>query len=297
MNENKKELILSVESESLTRLDLSVVDRMKSAYVTNRKLAETSTNTYLMVGKELNAWLESNHLIIDENSLTAYFAEIIHSQAPATYNLKRHAIKKLLKMQPGIANNPVWLAVINELFTEFKTITENRAVYEDEYITQEDVKIMIANAPIPHALIIEFLFKTGLRVSEMTHIRLVDMDFDINVKIRVLGKGSKIRYVFADRVLIDRIRNAFNGIFYLFETRNGKPLHRVYVTQLVKKYGLLVGKNIHAHTMRHSCIMHLLKKHNIKYVSCYAGHSSTAITADMYVHENPGEEVLSDFDI
>jgi integrase len=130
----------------------------------------------------------------------------------------------------------------------------------------------------------------------MINIRLQDLEISDHCKIRVLGKGSKIRYCFIKLSLYQRILDTFHSKDHLFESKSHQILHRVNVSKKISDLGKIIGKRIHAHTLRHSCIMHLLNYKNLKYVSKYAGHSTSAITADMYVHESPDAEVIDFFD-
>ena len=95
----------------------------------------------------------------------------------------------------------------------------------------------------------------------------------------------------ADRILVQRILDNFAGCVFLFE-HAGKTYNRVYVTDRIKLAGrLILGKNISAHTFRHSFATEKLKQtKNLKGVSKYLGHSSVSTTADLYVHDELGWE-------
>ncbi len=133
------------------------------------------------------------------------------------------------------------------------------------------------------------LSATGLRVSELIGIKLSHCKFDNRtVYIEIIGKGSKQRRIFITRELYDKIVTLFNSKTYLFETFYHKQFSRHYIWRELRKTGRKVlGKSISPHTLRHSfCTnMLLLKNKSLKAVSNYVGHSSTAITADMYIHD------------
>jgi integrase/recombinase XerD len=142
------------------------------------------------------------------------------------------------------------------------------------------------------SLMIEFLYSTGLRISEALGILLTDVKlrrngqeyFEITIKN---AKRGKERRVFVDRELMTRIRDHFSGQTYLFE-HTGKTYNRTATTNRIKLAALeVLGKPISAHTLRHSAATHLLHKtKNLKGVSRYLGHSSTSLTADLYVHSD-----------
>jgi len=134
---------------------------------------------------------------------------------------------------------------------------------------------------------IRFLNTTGCRVSEMTGIRL-DQAEDIGtaMKIRVLGKGRKERFVRIPHDLYTFIKETFNGSTYLFETSNGKSYGRVYVSSQIARIGHLIDRKIGAHTMRHSFATRKVQQlpGKLDAVSKYLGHSTPSITLAMYCH-------------
>lgn len=105
--------------------------------------------------------------------------------------------------------------------------------------------------------------------------------------VRIRGKGQKERQVKVRRELVDRVRAAFRGKAFLFERPGGGPYSRQHVSREVHVAGQVVLKRrISAHTLRHTfATLQIRKTHKVKGVSLYLGHSSTAITQDMYVHE------------
>lgn len=134
---------------------------------------------------------------------------------------------------------------------------------------------------------IEFLYATGLRVSEMLNILLTDIKQDSNKStIRILGKRQKERKIYVSNDLIFKVKNRFQGQIYLFE-HNGRQYSRIAVSQRITNQGkIILHKNISAHTLRHCFASNMLKKtNNLKGVSKYLGHSSTSTTANLYIHD------------
>ena len=145
------------------------------------------------------------------------------------------------------------------------------------------------NAPRPDiALAIEFLWETGLRISEALSIKLKDMKpmGDV-VRIRIMGKGGKERFAKPNRDLVDRIRAHFGGIVYLFE-HGGHPYNRSHVSIGIHRIGLAVlGRSISAHALRHSIGTFMYKRtHNLVGVQHFLGHTSSTTTAAYYVHDS-----------
>jgi len=112
------------------------------------------------------------------------------------------------------------------------------------------------------------------------------------VRLTITGKGNKERKVDIEEALFDAIRSTFQGETYLFQTQGGKPYRPSYISyEIIKAGRRILGRRISAHSMRHGfAILAIREGASIKAVSTYLGHSSTAITLDMYVHEKLEKE-------
>jgi integrase len=176
------------------------------------------------------------------------------------------------------------------------------ASYVDERVcSPEEVRRLIDAANEPRrgegrnaarpdvALFVEFLWQTGLRISEAIGIRLKSMKPAGEVeKIRIAGKGGRERWAEPPRELIDRIRAHFRGETYLFE-HGSRPFTRSHVSMSIHRIGLAVlGREISAHALRHSIATHLQEQTgDIEFVRGFLGHSSIATTSTYYVHPKP----------
>ena len=146
-------------------------------------------------------------------------------------------------------------------------------------------------------LLLDFLWTTGCRVSELTGALLARCEVKgKTVYIPVTGKGNKERVIRIRTSLFDAIRAEFKGTVYLFETVNGRPFSRVYVSTRIHRLALeVLGRHLGAHSLRHSFATRQIRRTNkIQAVSTYLGHSSTAITMGFYVHEQLEDNELFD---
>jgi integrase/recombinase XerD len=145
--------------------------------------------------------------------------------------------------------------------------------------------------------ILETMYATGIRVSELINLKQVDLLFDMEV-IRVLGKGSKERLVPIGKIAMNWIREyqlkvrprlvRLGSGDILFLSRLGRKLTRMSVWKIIRKYALMAGikKEIHPHTLRHSFATHLLEGgSDLRAVQEMLGHSSIT-TTQIYVHIN-----------
>ncbi len=157
------------------------------------------------------------------------------------------------------------------------------------FLSQPD---LCTNQGIRDKAIIELLYATGIRVSELCNLSIYDVDDD---QIRVFGKGSKERIVpVSSRALLHidtylgkvRCLHDSEKEKKLFLTLKGKPIDRTSVWKLVKVYAKKAGivKNIFPHMMRHSFASHLLDGGaDLRIIQEMLGHSHISST-DRYTH-------------
>ncbi len=157
--------------------------------------------------------------------------------------------------------------------------------------------------------IIETLYGSGLRVSELVDLKISDLYFDENMML-INGKGDKQRLVplgaFAKKFIqlyIDNVR-VLNKISNedrdtLFLNRNGKKLTRAMIFTIVRQLGQVIGieKKISPHTFRHSFATHLLENGaDLRTIQTLMGHESIT-TTEVYMHlaTHHLSQVLKDF--
>ena len=170
-----------------------------------------------------------------------------------------------------------------------------------EVLTVEEIDSIIAaidlskNEGQRNRAILETLYSCGLRVSELTNLKLSDLYFDEGF-IKVEGKGSKQRLVpISPRAIkeiklyfTDRNRGKIKKEYedYVFLARWGKNISRIMVFHLIKELAQTAGitKNISPNTFRHSFATHLLEGGaNLRAIQCMLGHESIA-TTEIYTH-------------
>ena len=140
-------------------------------------------------------------------------------------------------------------------------------------------------------LILDFLFYTGVRVSELVNLKHSDWEND---HLKILGKGNKIRFILLIPPLVERI-NPYSKE-YLFTNCRGNKLTREYIVQLIRKRTLkaVIKKKITPHTFRRSfATLCNARKINLTTIQKLLGHSHINTTAN-YIH-NSYEELYQDF--
>lgn len=285
----KNEMIIS-EIEGLELLSLNI---------DYNGLSKSYQNSTRITGKQFNEFLKENDLDLTLAAVKGFLALINGKFAPGTYNLKRQQLKNLLKEQPEIKNNYMLRGFIDVMFKDIESVNMDGTkakIKNVDFLSKDQIYEMIElTENTKHKLIIEFLFKTGCRVSEMLNIRLRDVKLNSKAIITVVGKRSKARPVFVTRELFDALRMTFEGYEYLIE-HNGKQYSRMQIFRIIRNAGNKLGFDMHPHTLRHSFAMQLKKQwKGVKYISNALGHASTSVTADYYFHEAPGEDITDLF--
>ena len=148
---------------------------------------------------------------------------------------------------------------------------------------------------VRNRVIIEMLYGSGLRVSELIDVKISNIHFDEGY-VCVIGKGNKQRLVPISSICKEyikeylheraswRLLDGFED--YLFINRSGKNISRVAIFNIVKQLVELAGikKTISPHTFRHSFATHLLEGGaNLRDIQQMLGHSSI-LTTEIYTH-------------
>jgi len=170
-----------------------------------------------------------------------------------------------------------------------------------EVLSTEEIDMMIDQIPddkeesLRNHAIIETLYGSGLRVSELTDIRISRLSFDDGCLI-VEGKGSKQRIVPLSPVAIALIKEYLpqraalkikpDSQDILFLNRRGGRMSRVMVFYIIKDLAAAAGivKTVSPHTLRHSFATHLLEGGaSLRVIQELLGHESLE-TTEIYVH-------------
>ena len=142
---------------------------------------------------------------------------------------------------------------------------------------------------------LELLYATGLRVSELTGLRVRDVNLEAGF-VRLIGKGSKERVVPMGDKAMDAVRAFLSGgrdrllgrrsSSHLFVNRTGRPLTRQGFWKLIKRYGRAAGirRSITPHGLRHAFASHLLEGGaDLRSVQIMLGHEDIS-TTQIYTH-------------
>lgn len=172
-----------------------------------------------------------------------------------------------------------------------------------QYVEQKETELLFKHVEfsegfegLTEELILELLYNTGIRLSELIDIKETDIDLH-QQSLKVLGKGNKERIIPLGKHLVNKIQTyiqakptvtAMADKEYLLTTAKGKKMYPKYVYLIVKKYLSLVttSKKKSPHILRHTFATHLTNKGaDLNAVKELLGHSSLAAT-QVYTHNN-----------
>ncbi len=288
-------------SESVKSLWQQQIEGFKAHLLLERAMAHNTIEAYLRDVGKLREYVQLQQ--IDSSAGQLQTADLTHfilwinglglgarSQARLLSALK--TFYKYLLLEDQLDSDPTELLEGPRL-----------ARHIPDVLSYDEIQAMLSAMDLstPHGVrnraMLETLYACGLRVSELTNLRLSHLFLDIGF-VKVIGKGDKERivpigeeaikhirlYMEGVRRVLPRIRKEDENIVFL--NRRGSRLTRVMVFLIVKECAAQagVGKQVSPHTFRHSFATHLIEGGaDLKAVQDMLGHESI-LTTEIYTH-------------
>jgi len=226
--------------------------------------------------------------------LSTLYREKLDSRSVARYLVSLRGLYKFAMMEGMVRTDPTENLESPKIRNSLPT-----------YLRVDEIDKLLAapNAATPlgarDRAMLEVLYSTGLRVSELLNLRMSDVDMRVGC-VRCIGKGDKERLVPIGRKAIAAVEEYLaqaRPIFarpssppphnqVLFLTKNGKRLSRVGIWKILHDYGMKLGLRgrLTPHKLRHSFATHLLERGaDLRSVQLMLGHADIS-TTQIYTH-------------
>jgi len=244
-----------------------------------RRLSERTISTYTSCLRRFLKWVQKEPRKIKKSDIKDFVYYLTEkNKSGSTVNVYVNAIKFMLEEVLG-----------RRLFLNIKYSKVPKKL--PVYLTKEEMKRLINSiSNQKHKLMIELMYSSGLRVSELINLKIDDLDLSNNLGWVREGKGKKDRpFIIAEKIikrigyylLSNEIKEG-----YIFIGWKNKPMSQRSLHNIVKLAGkkARIRKNIHCHTLRHSFATHLVENgYDVTTIQSLLGHSSTKTTM-VYIH-------------
>lgn len=247
-------------------------------------------------------FMGSEEVNLTRASITEYMADLHQKFKPRTIRRKIASVKAFcgyLEYEELIAENPfaklqmkLHAPLILPRTIPFSVI---EAILSTAYQQgqRESLSEKQQKALLRDIAVLELLFATGMRVSELCSLKSSDVNL-VEGEVKIYGKGAKERLVQIGNMAVLSALQANQELNYLaiehtgmfFVNRLGKPLSDQSVRNIVAKYTRLAGEELHVtpHMFRHSFATLLLEEDvDIRYIQRLLGHSSI-VTTQIYTY-------------
>ncbi len=240
-------------------------------------------------------YFQEGKLSVDKGNIRDFITMVfLKTRKKTTVARKIYAVKSFYTylLQKGkIARNPFDAIGTPKVDKILPGILTEREMLEFLDRLPEDTFLHLRNKAI-----FEFLYATGLRISELTGLKLLDINFDEEL-VRVMGKGKKERIVpfhdHAREILLKYLAEARKqfktGSEYIFLNARGKRITDRAVEMILQNtYRELMrsNKHVYPHLFRHSFATHLLQRGaNLRIIQELLGHTNLA-TTEKYTNLN-----------
>ncbi len=276
------------------------IKQFKNYLKLERSLAENSVEAYARDVIKLKQFTENSNLPdsplrLETEHLNQYLQQLgedefsAYSQARMLSGLK--AFYKFLVNEEYLKEDPTELLDPPKLGRKLPDVL---SVLEIDSIF-EQIDLSTAEGMRNRAML-ETLYSSGLRVSELVNLKLNNVYFDVGF-LRILGKGSKERLVPIGKTAMKYVKMYIEDVrvhgkikpgqeVFVFLNRNGSALTRVMIFTIIKRLVQKAGikKNISPHTFRHSFATHLIEGGaDLRAVQEMLGHESIT-TTEIYTH-------------
>lgn len=274
------------------------IDNYKNYLIFERRMSKNTTSSYIRDLKGYQQFLEENRkktdiTKVDKSDIQNYLEYL---------NKNDYTTTSIARKLTAVKNFHKYLLATNRVKVDEALTIERPKLRKalPNVLTVEEVYLLLnikTDTPFDYRnkAMLELLYGTGLRITEMLDLKLGDVDFE-NCIVRCFGKGSKERIVPIGEYIIDSLNNYLeygrNRLLknktsdFLFLNSRGGRISRFSFFKILKKLLREKGikKDVSPHSLRHSFATHMLENGaDLRSIQELLGHSDIATTR-IYTH-------------
>src|SRR3989344_105552 len=251
-----------------------------------RRLSPRTAKTYLYCIHQFLNWSKKDLGKMSKKDVRAFLNYLSDKNlAGNTLNTYHMAIRFMFE---NVLKKKMWIDI------KYSKVPEKI----QRFLTKEEIRRLLnAISNWKHRLLTEFLYGSGLRVSELINFKVKNLNLEKNFGFVRNGKGGKDRIIVLPMIVKEKIKNlikieSLKEDDFVFVSNRGKKYHVRSLQKIIrnasKNAKLKNWEEIHPHTLRHSFATHLIESGNaVNEVQFALGHKSPE-TSMIYVHSNPG---------
>jgi integrase/recombinase XerD len=283
--------------------DSALMTQWCAALLTEKRVAHNTYSAYKSDVQHLLTFLQNNFVTlktVEKKDLKRYLADLQQKGiGPRSVSRKITAVRMFFKY------------LVDRY--DYENVAEDLVLPKLEkrlpsYLTETEIAALLAACDTDQSppgkrmqLIVYLLYTTGMRISELAHLKLSDIRLQEAV-LQFMGKGGKERAIPMPAAICEMVRQYINNVHHiflrkpsqtgtepLFPTLYGdkiKPISRQLLWMIIKEACTMAGiqKTVSPHQLRHSLATHLLKNGaDLRSIQMMLGHE-TISTVEIYTH-------------
>lgn len=266
-----------------------LINDFKNYLELERNYSNNTSLSYVKDATLFSNFIKKDLLLVDKKDIEKYIRSLNKSSKTISHVISSLKSFYNYYMRMGnINSNPtdeIDRPKIEKKIPEFLTLEEVSSLLNFKVNNEFEAR---------NKAILELLYSSGLRISELTSLELSNIDLD-ECLVRVMGKGSKERIVPLGDYAIEALKEYIyfyrpmlnkNNSSYIFLNNRGGVLSRQFIFKVIKEECIKKGirKNVSPHTLRHTFATHLLKNGaDLRIIQELLGHENLS-TTQIYTH-------------
>ncbi len=275
--------------------NLQIIDGFLDALWAEAGLSKNTLAAYRNDLKQFSQWLQGKSLEdVEKKDITDFLAfrydQRLSARSSARMLSTLRRFYGFLQLEGVIQRDPS-----EQIQSPYHTVPLPKSLSEDDIERLLDAPETSGFLGFRDRTMLELLYATGLRVSELVDLKLSQLGM-MQGCLRVTGKGNKERLTPMGEVALDWLERYLQGSRqeilagrhsdYVFVTRRGKSMTRQAFWHIIKRYAIKAGidKSFSPHTLRHAFATHLINHGaDLRVVQMLLGHSDLS-TTQIYTH-------------